>query len=71
MAAMFHPSFLKALPSIGIDCGIGIVALALFLAWWRITGRVFDRDSTRLLGRIILIVLFFGLLLAFYLAGHS
>jgi hypothetical protein len=71
MTAMFYPSLTRALPSMGIDCGIGIVAFALFLAWRRITGKVFDRKATRLTWHVVLIVFFFGALLAFYLAGHS
>ena len=56
---------IKEAPVLLIDLVGGIVGFVIALAWWKVSGRNLDRDSTIFIAKIFAGIALFGMVLAF------
>jgi len=60
---------IKEAPVLLIDLVGGIVGFVIALAWWKVSGRNLDRDSTIFIGKIFAGITLFGMALAFMISS--
>ena len=60
---------IKEAPVLLIDLVGGIVGFVIALAWWKVSGRNLDRDSTIFIAKIFAGITLFGMALAFMISS--